>query len=184
MPLIRIAVLILTSAAIGTAAFAQGGPSHHHDRSVDIPREPGQGAFAAIQEIVAKLLATPGTDWSKVNIEGLRQHLIDMDEVTLRAEVRAEPIDLGLRMQVTGSNRTREAIQRMVPAHAHEIDGMHGWTVRAAPLSSGMELTVTSQNAADVPKIRALGFIGIMVLGSHHQPHHLAMALGAGGHAH
>ncbi len=184
MPLIRIMVLVLASAIFGTVAFAQGGPSHHHDRPVDAPREPGQAAFAAIQEIVAKLLTNPGTDWSKVNIEVLRQHLIDMDDVTLRAEVRAEPIDLGLRMNVTGRNRTLEAIQRMVPAHAREIDGVFGWTVRAAPLSDGVELTVTARNAADVPKIRALGFMGIMVLGSHHQPHHLGMALGSRGHAH
>ena len=32
-------------------------------------REPGQAAFAAIQEIVALLDADPSTDWSKVNIK-------------------------------------------------------------------------------------------------------------------
>jgi len=45
----------------------------------------------------------------------LRQHLIDMDEVTMRATVQKEPIENGLRIRVTGAGRTLEAIQRMVP---------------------------------------------------------------------
>ncbi len=43
------------------------------------PKEPGQGAFATIAEIVALLTSDPKTDWSKVDIAGLREHLIDMD---------------------------------------------------------------------------------------------------------
>jgi hypothetical protein len=31
------------------------------------------------------LKANPRTDWSKVNIAALREHLIDMNEVTLQA---------------------------------------------------------------------------------------------------
>ena len=45
----------------------------------------GQDAFGAIQDVVRKLDADPKTDWSKVDLEGLRQHLIDMNEVTLTA---------------------------------------------------------------------------------------------------
>jgi hypothetical protein len=50
------------------------------------PTMPGEDAFGAIQEIVRILDADPNTDWSKVDLEVLRQHLIDMNEVTLRAE--------------------------------------------------------------------------------------------------
>ena len=50
------------------------------------PTMPGQDAFGAIQEIVQILDADPKTDWSKVDLEALRQHLIDMNEVTLRAD--------------------------------------------------------------------------------------------------
>ena len=53
-----------------------------------IPMLPGQDAFGAIQEIVHILDADPKTDWSKVDLEALRQHLIDMNEVTLHAEPR------------------------------------------------------------------------------------------------
>ena len=50
------------------------------------PTMPGQDAFGAIQEIVRILESDPKTKWSKVNLEALRQHLIDMSEVTLKAE--------------------------------------------------------------------------------------------------
>ena len=87
-------------------------------------------------------------------------------------------------IKVTGSDRTLVAIQRMVPDHAREIDGSYGWTVRITPLLDGVELTVTVNNPTEVQKIRALGFIGIMVQGSHHQIHHFAMAKGEPVHMH
>ena len=64
---------------------------------------PGQDAFGAIQEIVRILEADPKTDWSKVNLEALRQHLIDMNEVTLKADAVAKPIDGGIEVTVTGT---------------------------------------------------------------------------------
>ena len=148
-----------------------------HMQAMEGPTQPGQAAFGAIQEIVGILQADPHTDWSKVDIDALRQHLIDMDEVTMRADARKEPIDNGLRIEITGTGRTLEAIQRMVPTHAHDIDGKNGWTVRAEAMPNGVVLTVTATNSGDVQRIRALGFMGIMVQGTH-QPHHLAMARG------
>jgi hypothetical protein len=103
--------------------------------------------------------------------------------VTLRAVARKEPIDNGLRITVTGDGRTLEAIQRMVPAHAQDINGLDGWIVQAKAIVNGEELTVTSANAADVTKIRAMGIMGIMALGTH-QMHHLAMAKGEMTHTH
>lgn len=152
-------------------------PMMQHMQAMEGPTQPGQAAFGAIQEIVGILQADPHTDWSKVDIDALRQHLIDMDEVTMRADARKEPIDDGLRIEITGTGRTLEAIQRMVPTHAHDIDGKNGWTVRAEAMPNGVVLTVTATNSGDVQRIRALGFMGIMVQGTH-QPHHLAMARG------
>lgn len=148
------------------------------ERDVSIPTMPGQDAFGAIQEIVRILEADAKTDWSKVNLEALRQHLIDMSDVTLKADAAAKPIDGGSEIAVTGTGRTVEAIQRMVPAHAHEIEQTHlnGWNAKTAPLPNGALLTVTSSDPQQVQHIRGLGFIGIMVSGSHHQQHHLAMA--------
>jgi hypothetical protein len=144
------------------------------------PTMPGQDAFGAIQEIVRILEADPKTDWSKVNLEALRQHLIDMNEVTLKADVVAKSIDGGIEVTVTGTGRTVEAIQRMVPAQAHQVDQTHlnGWSAKTEPLPNGVLLTVTSSDPPQVKHIRGLGFIGFMASGSHHQAHHLAMAKG------
>jgi hypothetical protein len=137
----------------------------------------GQDAFGAIQEIVQKLEADPGTDWSKVNIGALREHLIDMDEVTLRAVATERALDNGVEIAVTGEGRTRDAIKRMVPAHARELASL-GWQAKTEDLPNGVKLTVITTDHKQAVKLKALGFMGIMVQGAHHQPHHLMMAKG------
>jgi hypothetical protein len=80
-------------AVVLSPAYADAQTRHHHHteeiaKQTDVvPMQPGQGAFAAIQEIVEILEADPETDWSKVDIGALRQHLIDMDNVALHAQV-------------------------------------------------------------------------------------------------
>ncbi len=178
--------------AMGSDGRAMGGDCHAmmgmHKSSQRgaMPVQPGQDAFGAIQEIVAKLDADPKTDWSKVDLEALRQHLIDMNEVTLQADAKARPIDGGIEIAVTGSGRTLAAIERMIPTHAQAIDGSNGWSARTESLPNGVLLTVTAKDPKEVQHIRGLGFIGILVSGFHHQAHHLAMAQGAlpGAHGH
>jgi len=142
--------------------------------------EPGQSAFAAIQEIVAVLVADPATDWSIVDLESLRQHLIDMDNVTLRAEVRSVDVDGGVRFDVTSDIPAVAASnRRMVSAHAATMDGVQGWALHANDLSNGASLTVLGD---DRERILGLGLIGMMALGMHHQAHHLALATGHSPH--
>ena len=142
---------------------------------------PGQEAFGTIQEIVRILEADPNTDWSKVNIGAVREHLIDMDDVTMRARAIERTLDNGIEITVTGEGRTVGAIKRMVPAHAHELAAL-GWGASTQELSNGVKLVVTASDPREVVKLKALGFMGIMVQGAHHQPHHLMMAKGAFAH--
>ncbi|HET6378949.1 MAG TPA: hypothetical protein VFG05_11690 [Methylocella sp.] len=144
----------------------------------------GEAAFGAIQEIVRQLDADPKTDWSKVNLEALRQHFIDMSEVTLKADAVPKEIEGGVQIAVTGRGRTLDAIERMVAAHAAEIEKTHlnGWSAKTEQLPNGLLLTVTATDPKQVQHIRGLGFIGIMVSGEHHQAHHLAMARGEMAH--
>jgi hypothetical protein len=145
------------------------------------PTSPGQDAFGAIAEIMRLLDADPQTDWSRVDLERLRQHLIDMNEVVLRAEVKASPVPGGLVMDVTGAGRTEPAIRAMVVPHATELDGMPGLAAKTEAIPGGVRLTVTARDGEDgktVARVRGLGFIGLLTLGAHHQPHHLAMARG------
>jgi hypothetical protein len=147
-----------------------------------MPREGGQAAFAAIHEIVNMLVADPKTDWSKVNIEALRQHLIDMDNVTLRSRVKTEDVAEGVRFIVTGQGDTAGSIRRMVAAHAKTMNGVGGWTYAARDIPQGAALTIAVGDPRDIVKVKALGFIGVLALGSHHQAHHLMIATGQNPH--
>jgi hypothetical protein len=185
-----IASIAMLMAAAYAVAETPGSSMMGHDmhgimggqaRSSDEPTLPGQDAFGTIQEIVQILEADPNTDWSKVNIAALREHLIDMNEVTLHAAADEKALDNGMEITVTGQGRTAEAIKRMVPAHAHELSAM-GWNATTEDLPNGVKLVVISDDPAQVTKLKALGFMGIMVQGSHHQRHHLMMAKGEFSH--
>ncbi|WP_306006214.1 hypothetical protein [Aquicoccus porphyridii] len=159
------------------------GDTHTMAEPADL-REAGQSAFATIQEIVARLMAEPATDWATVDIEALRQHLIDMDNVTLRAQVETRPLDGGARFVVTSNDPAVTAsIRAMVPAHAATMDGVQGWRLSATATAGGAILTATGPGDAAL-RIRGLGFIGLMTVGMHHQSHHLALATGHAPHAH
>jgi hypothetical protein len=141
------------------------------------PALPGQDAFGTIQEVVRILEADPATDWSKVSIAALREHLIDMNEVTLRAVATERGVDNGIEIAVTGEGRTLEAIKRMIPGHVRELETI-GWNASAEELPNGVKLVVTTTDPKQAIKLKAFGFMGIMVQGVHHQLHHLMIAKG------
>ena len=186
--------LVVMFVLFPVAAFAQQAghadspmTSHRHMTHVQAPvsshpTQAGQSAFGAIQEIVLLLENNPNTDWSKVDIEGLRQHLIDMSNVTLGAKVVATPVEGGASYLVTGKGDVVNSIRRMATAHAKVMNGTDGWAFSAREATHGAEMTITATHPADVTKIRALSFIGIMTRGMHHQQHHLMIASGVGPH--
>jgi hypothetical protein len=142
----------------------------------------GQSAFAAIQEIVGRLVADPRTDWTRVDVEALRRHLIDMDNVTLRARVSAAATTGGTRFEATSRDPdVARSIRSMLTAHAGTTDGTDGWSMRAEDIPDGAALTVVG---GDQVRVRALGLIGLLVTGMHHQAHHLAIATGTNPHVH
>jgi len=153
-----------------------------------VPTLPGQAAYGAIGEVVRILEADPATDWSQVNIEALRQHLIDMDEVTLRSRVAQHDVPGGFEAEVTGTGFTVGAIKRMMSNHAAMLDMSPDYHATAVAIASGVRFVVTARNSSDgrlVARLRGLGFAGLLTEGSHHPVHHLALARGAAGaHGH
>jgi hypothetical protein len=183
----RFAVLGLILVGMPLAAHAQrrdSGSSMRHEDSVQTvaTQSPlGQDAFAAIADVVRTLEKDPRTDWSRVNLEALRQHLIDMSEVTLHAAVKQINVPGGARMDVTGTGRTVAGIRRMLLEHAPMLDEYSEWTASAKAIPGGARLTVTAREPGDLTtatRIRGLGFIGLLVTGSHHREHHLGIARG------
>jgi hypothetical protein len=65
----------------------------------------------------------------------------------------------------------------MVPAHVNELRET-GWNATSEELPNGVRLTIMASEAQPLIKLKALGFMGIMVQGSHHQLHHLMTARG------
>lgn len=139
----------------------------------------GQSAFGAIAEIVARLEADPGTDWSTVDINGLRAHLVDMDRVTLWSRVETRTTKTGAVFTVSGEGDTVGAIRRMAHAHAAMMDG--AWHYQVQDTDTGVVMEVLAP-AADLPKLHGLGFFGIMASGMHHQMHHWMLATGVNPH--
>jgi hypothetical protein len=207
--MLRPALTITLGLALAAAAhvvFAQSPPAAmpSHGAGADVHAQhmqtmrgmagdgammPGQDAFGAIAEIVRILDADPATDWSKVDLERLRQHLIDMHEVVLRSTVKQAPVPGGLAMEITGPGRTEQAIRSMVVPHATELDRTPSLSAKTESIAGGVRLTVVAKKADDAKtaaRIRGLGFAGLLTEGAHHQAHHLAMAKGEAiaGHAH
>ena len=188
--MLRIATALFLSASTASLAQSTNSPAHHQQHGVMVnhgdvmptgaavvPMQPGQAAFATIQEIVQILEADPRTDWSKVDIDALRQHLIDMNNVTLKASIQSAPVPGGIRFTAIGTGDVRDSIRRMVAAHAATMSGIGGWTYSPEEVEGGAFLTVLAPEK-DLPKLKALGFIGVLTVGMHHQEHHLMIARG------
>jgi hypothetical protein len=173
--------------ALGLLAFA-AAPLHaqmsmmdHEGHDGGLPKQPAQSAYAAIGEIVRILKADSTTDWSKVDLEGLRQHLIDMDAVTMRAQVTQKTVPGGITMLVTGDAKVAASIKRMVTSHAGMLDQDPQFHATIEPVANGVRFTVTARDAGSaklVSIIRGEGFAGLLTEGDHHARHHLALARG------
>ncbi|WP_316302455.1 hypothetical protein [Aliisedimentitalea sp. MJ-SS2] len=181
MKRIVIAAAILTATAI--AAAAQSGHTHSGAHSAPTApgiAEPGQGAFAAIAEIVALLRHSPETDWTQVDIEGLRAHLVDMDKLVMHAETETSLVEDGLEMRIRLTGEGGAAVSRMIPAHGPVLAAETGWD--SIVVHDGDALVWTVRSKENPRQIQALGFFGLMAVGDHHREHHLGIATGHGMH--
>jgi hypothetical protein len=139
--------------------------------------QPGQSAFAAIEEIVAVLKADPATDWTRVDIAALQSHLADMERVFTQAQATVADTDTGVSFTVTGTPEVAASIRAMTAAHVSVVQGTDGWRYDLSDVPQGVVLTVEAPDR-DRAKLRGLGFFGLMALGGHHQAHHWALATG------
>jgi len=148
--------------------------------------EPGNDAFGTIQEAIRALEADPNTDWSKVNLEALREHLVDMNNMTLNVTVMSQkPIDSGVEILVMpDSARAAGSLDRVLAAHPAQLEMETGWKMTVRKKDGKYDIVVTTQKRSEVAKVRGLGYIGILAIGGHHQLHHWAMATGKQPHGH
>lgn len=198
----RAGVLIaaMALASLGTAADLapaqeaghadHEGPAEHRaaddsaDRASGPLTQPGNAAFAAIREVVETLSDREGTDWSRVDLEALRRHLVDMRRFTTEVEVvDREPVDDGLRVVVRGASAgASTSIRRALRAHAPMVEKETGWSASVESRGDETILRVTGDGPEDARRIRGLGYIGFMSTGAHHTRHHWMIATGRSPH--
>jgi len=186
--LLALAFFLLVAVTVAIAGEDHSAMMHHEHQMAasNTPlTEAGNDAFGTIQEVIQKLNSDPNTDWSKVNMEALRQHLLDMNDMTLNVDVTAQkPIRNGLEATVKPTTaRAALALARVFKAHPAQLKRETGWRMTVQKKGDSYILTTVSDNPKDTDKIRGLGYIGLMAYGSHHQAHHWAMANGKNPHA-
>ena len=178
-------LLLAAGPAVAVAQDHAHTPGMQHPAAAPTPVSPGQAAFASLSEIVAILSVDSSTNWSKVDLEALRRHLIDMDDVVMRATTRATPVPGGVRIAVEGTGPVRAAIRRMVVAHGGALDALPAYRAEGTETPTGALLVVRAEDPNDsraVARIRGLGFAGLLTEGSHHAVHHLQLARGENPH--
>jgi hypothetical protein len=184
--------LLLLGSAFGADVHHGSAAGQHSDHAPTHPSKQtpspltaaGNDVFGAIQEAIQKLDADPHTDWRKVNLEALRQHLVDMQNFTLHVEVLSQtPIAQGMQAEVRPTTKGSEAsLERVFAAHPAQLKSETGWDMHVAKQGDVFVLTVTTPNEAEVDRLRGLGYIGVMALGAHHQVHHWGMVRGESPH--
>ena len=196
----RVAVLALgavITVGLNGPATAQHTPSHHAGQEKQQPatapttdstvlQAPGQSVFGAVQEAIRHLEADSTTDWSQVNVDRLRQHLLDMHHVAVHVAVEEQtPIENGLRLRVRPTREAaRASLDRVLDAHPHMLKRETGWTMAVDDRENAYVLRVTTSDADDIAKIRALGYMGLLAYGQHHQRHHWHLVKGKHPHRH
>jgi len=148
--------------------------------------EAGNDAFGTIQEVIRALDADPKTDWSKVNLEALRAHLVDMNNMTLRVTVLSQqPIANGVEITIAPeSAQVAASLDRVFAAHPPQLEAETGWKMTTQKQQGNYRIVVTTTKPDEVAEIRGLGYIGVLATGAHHQAHHWAMARGINPHHH
>jgi len=156
-----------------------GYRKHFHDRPARLASElGGQDALGAIQEVVGLLLADPSTDWSRVSIARLRQHLVDLERLTLFARVEEAPIERGLRVRIGGDDQLLASARRAVLRHAERMDGFRDWRVTGEDAGDAIVLELTTDREEELEVLRGMGFYGFLASGVHRPHELLAVARG------
>jgi hypothetical protein len=136
--------------------------------------------FGAVQEALRRLEADSTTDWSQVDVARLRRHLLDMHHVAVHVAVEERaPIENGLRLRVRPTTEAaRASLARVLDAHPHMLKQEAGWSMAVEEADGAYVLRTTADDPADTAKIRALGYMGLLAYGRHHQRHHWHLVTG------
>lgn len=145
----------------------------------------GNDIFATIQEVIVRLNNNPDTNWATVDIEALRQHLLDMNDMAVNVEIlNRKPLINGLRIALQGTTaRAEKTLARVFKVHPKHLKSETGWDMKVERYGKQFIVTTTTEKPEQTQKIIALSYIGLMAYGKHHQLHHWGMSTGQNPHA-
>jgi hypothetical protein len=184
-PYYLVVITLFSTALIAETRLDSSPQSSKHSQFASSGlTESGTDLFATIQEVIRQLSADPDTDWSKVNLEALRDHLRDMFEFSYNVDVISQrPITHGVRILVKPvTTRAKQALEKVLSAHPAMLKMETGWDMQSSKVKDQYQITVTTTKPAEIDKIGGLGYIGLLAIGNHHQWHHWAMAKGQNPH--
>ncbi|WP_233992860.1 hypothetical protein [Salinibacter altiplanensis] len=184
---------VLPAVALFALLIAPAQAQHHEMHSAQgeagpsdaaVLQAPGQAVFGTVQEAIRALEADSTTDWSEVDVDRLRRHLLDMHHVAMHVDVvQKTPIENGVRIRVRPTkDAARAALGRVLDAHPAMLKMETGWTMDVDKGESAYTLRVTTEAPREEDKIRALGYIGLLAYGQHHQHHHWKLVQGTRPH--
>lgn len=178
------AILTVIASTVNLSHATEAHMGHSQHGNTNTLTEAGNDAFGTLQEALQQLLADPKTDWSKVNMEALRQHLADMRNFTLDVDVIKQTFTKkGIEVILAPNNKqVSESLVRVFAAHPAQLKKETGWDMKTYKQANAYKVTVTGKSAEDIVKIQGLGYIGVMTWGNHHQAHHWMMAKGNNPH--
>ena len=187
-PFDRFSVLVLCALLlVGVSGPVQAQHNHAHPSESEamssdaspmsgstVLQAPGQAVFGAVQEALRRLEADSTTDWSQVDVARLRQHLLDMHRVAVHVTVEKKTsIENGVRLRVRPTTEAaRASLDRVLDAHPHMVKQEAGWTMTVEEANGAYVLRTTTDDPEETAKIRALGYMGLLAYGQHHQRHH------------
>ncbi|MFP4622528.1 MAG: hypothetical protein ACLFM7_14565 [Bacteroidales bacterium] len=176
----KITVNFVTAFMVFSMTNSVVGQHNHTGKSSTPLTMPGNEVFGTIQEVVQKLEADPDTDWSEVDLEALRQHLLDMKAFTEEVEVLSKkPVENGVKIQVRPkSKQAVGALKRLFSMHPAMLKKEKGWEMKTQKQGKQWTIICTTDEQTEVDRIRALGYIGLLAEGAHHQRHHWMIATG------
>ena len=184
---VYIFLVCLAFSSNSVAEDAQQSMHHQHhmmQNNSSSLTESGNDIFSTIQEVIDKLENNPDTDWSKVNIEALRQHLLDMNDMAMNVEViNQKSLENGLEVTIQSlTPRAEKTLAKVFRVHPIHLKRETSWTMQVVQNKNQFIITTTTEDRNQVKKIIALNYIGLMAYGNHHQPHHWGISTGQSPH--
>ncbi len=151
-------ILTLITLPFSVGALLQQEEMSHqnhqqHMQSTSSPLTmPGNAVFGTIQEVIRKLEADPDTDWSQVDLEALRQHLIDMHHFTMNVRVVSKSsisngVEIVVEPTIPGA---MPSLERVFQAHPPMLRAEKGWAMEVSENGDQFVLEVTTDDASDV----------------------------------